>query len=328
MKKQIRNVDINSEILNWIQEKIQNKIFQFQNSSTFTQNNLLNYILIFENNSSFKKISLISWDILFDEWDINDNLYIIESWILSVEKYTTQEKLETKKLAVLKPGDFLWEWWLDQKSQKKEVLVKALTDTKLIAINIPKDLKKFLKQNTTVGFGILKYIISQTNKRLLEANKIITSNYEIQKNISTLTSINSKSIFNLIDKIKTVIWVEYILYFEKHQTIQNLLTLKYNSRQPNKMQDLVFERAWYFLDLDELFEKCNIKKNDNIIINKLNIWKEVYWYLILVRKKSSFSWSDKKIFLSIANSFSWVIKKFLSDKEDYNRIYINENKKI
>jgi hypothetical protein len=58
-----------------------------------------------------------------------------------------------------------------------------------------------------------------------------------------MKEITPRNIFHLIDRIKSIVDVDYILYFEKHQIMENFITLKYDSRQPNKMQDKVFERS-------------------------------------------------------------------------------------
>jgi hypothetical protein len=118
------------------------------------------------------------------------------------------------------------------------------------------------------------------------------------------------------------------LYFEKHTIMENFLTLRYDTRQSNKMLDLVFERKWYFLDLDELYEQANIKQEDRVVINKINIGDEVYWFLILWRESRTFSGSDKKIFISVANSLAWILKKFFADKESRDRLYIRETKNL
>lgn len=329
MKEKIKNIDINSEILNEIKEKNQTKSQEIKNlkKEVLKWNSLLIYADIFENNPLFEKIEIKSWEMLFDEWSIDDNLYIIKKWLLSVEKYTTIQKDETKQLAILKTWDFLWEASLEKKSNKKEALIKAIEDSEVLAINAKKDLKKFIEENPSIWYEFLKHIITETNKRLVEANQIIASNYEIEKEISKLSTITPKSIFWLIDTTKNIMDVDYILYFEKHQVLKNFLILKYDSRKPNKMQDKIFERNWYFLDLDELYENCDIKKDDNIVINKLSIWSEVFGFLILWREKRSFNSSDKKIFSSLANSLAWVVKKLFTDKETRDKIYISEMKK-
>ena len=66
---------------------------------------------------------------------------------------------------------------------------------------------------------------------------------KIEKAINSMKEITPRNIFHLIDRIKSIVDVDYILYFEKHQIMENFLTLKYDSRQPNKMQDKVFERS-------------------------------------------------------------------------------------
>lgn len=330
MKEPVENIDINSEILTRVKEKQNNHMTDINNlkKDVLKQNTLLNHIDTFEKSPLFETLSIEKWELLFDEWASDNNLYIIKKWLLSVEKYTTTQRQDTKQLATLKTWDFLWEASMDKGSTKKEALIKALEKTEVLAIDAKKDLKKFIEENPSIWYELLKHIITETNKRLLESNKIITTNYEIEKQVKALTSIDRKSIFGLIDKIKMIADVDYILYVEKHQVLDNFFTLKYDSRQPNKMLDEVFERKWYFLDLDDFFKRANITKDDQIIINKLSIGNEIYGYLILGREKRAFSGSDKKIFTSITNSFVWVLKKFFTDKEDMNKVYISEMKKI
>jgi hypothetical protein len=190
------------------------------------------------------------------------------------------------------------------------------------------NLQKFIEENPPIWYELLSHIILETNNRLLEANKLITTNYEIDKQVKALTHIDIKSIFSLIDNIQWMVNVDYLLYIEKHQVLSQCFILKYDSRQPNKMQDIVFEKKWNFLDLNELFQEANISENDQLVINKLSIWSEIYGYLIFWREQRSFTWSDKKIFTSISNSFVGVLKKFITDKEDRNKLYMNEMKKI
>ena len=93
------------------------------------------------------------------------------------------------------------------------------------------------------------------------------------------------------------------------------------------MQDKIFERSGYFLNLDALFDECNINPEDKIVINKLSIGNEIFWYLILGREKRAFTRSNKKTFSSLCNSLAWIMKKLLTDKETKNKIYIEEMKK-
>lgn len=290
-------------------------------------NSLLNYIWILEKSPLFETISLKKWELIFDEWSMDNNLYIIKKWILSVEKYTTNQREETKQLAILKTWDFFWEASLSWVNAPKEALIKALEDSEVLSINSQTDLKKFIEENPNIWYEVLKHIITQTNARLLEVNKLLTTNYEVEKQIKWLTNIDLKNIFWLIDNIKNIADVDYIIYIEKHQILDNFFTIKYDSRQPNKMLDKVIEKKWNFLDLDELYSEANISKDDFLSINRLSIGNDIYWYLIFWREKRSFSWSDKKVFSSISNSFVWVLQKFFSDKEQLNKLYISQQKK-
>ncbi len=329
MKETIKNIDINSQILMWIKEKeAKHKIeMKYLQNDVVKQNSLLHYCDIFEKSPLFEKKIIQKWNLIFDEWSQDNNIYIIKKWLFSVEKYTSQDRTDTKQLAILKSWDFLWEWSLNKDKSPKEALVKALETSEILKIDAWEDIKKFIEENPSVWYDLLKHIIVETNERLLEANKLITSHHEIEKAINSMKEITPRNIFHLIDRIKSIVDGDYILYFEKHQIMENFLTLKYDSRQPNKMQDKVFERSWYFLNLDELFEECNINQEDKIVINKLSIGNEIFWYIIFGRERRSFNGSDKKTFSSISNSLAGIIKKLFTDKEIKNKIYVEEMKK-
>lgn len=281
----------------------------------------------FEKSPLFENVTFKKWDYIFKEWDIDNNIYIIKKWVLSVEKFTTNLKDTSKQLAILKAWDFAWEWAISKSDQTKEASIKALEKTEVLKIDAKNELKKYIEENPVYWYELLKIIILETNKRLLEANKLIASNYEIEKTINSLKTIDLKSIFWLIDRIKNILDVDYILYIEKHPILENFLQLKYDSRQPNKLLDKIFEKDWIILDLEDIFEWCNVSPDDQVIVNKIFIWDEVYWYLIIWRYKKVFDGSDKKVFSSMTNSLAWILKKFLSDKENKDKFYISESKK-
>jgi len=289
---------------------------------------LIPFLATLERSPLFETLNLKKWEVLFDEGEINNRIYIIKNGFLSVQKFTSTDRTSLKQLALLKAGDFIGEWWLSWVPTPKEARILAVEDTTLLSIDATIDLKKFLEENPYLGYEVMKQIIVETNQRLLEANKLIASNYEIERQIMRLKKIDAKWVFHLLENMCGVVDVDYILYFEKHAVLDNFLILKYDSRTPNKMLDLVFERSGYFLDLDELYIQANIKPEDRVIINKLNLGEEVFGFLVFGRESRGFTGSDKKIFLSTSHSLAGIIKKLFADREDKDRIYVNEMKSI
>ncbi len=288
---------------------------------------LLKHASLMENSPLFEKKSMKKWEILFDEWSIDSHLYIIQKGSLSVEKYTTIEKTQTKQLAILTSGDFLWENWLSATSKPKEAKIVCLENTDLLQIDLKSDMKKFLEEYPSIWFEILKHIIIETNQRLSEINRLFTSNYELEKTINSLKNVDLKAIFMILEKIQSILDIDYILYFEKHMILDQFLTLRYDSRFPNKMQEKIFEKTGLFMNLDVLYQEVNISPDDKIILNKLSLWEEIYGYIILWREKRSFDGSDKKILSWASNSLAGIVKKYLWDKEEKNKLYISEMKK-
>lgn len=308
MESKNKNIEINSQNL------VNKKLLELSKEAE-SNSHLLKNLDKIEQTQYFKSEKIKKWELLFNEWEKDDNLYIIKRWNISIEKYTTSEKNSTKQLSIISTWNFLWESSIDNTiNPEKQVLAKAITDSEILSIKW-EFVKKFVKEFPELWYDLLQHIIIETNKRLLESNKLITSSYEIEKTINDIQKINHKNIFWLIDKIKNITWVDYILYLEKNTALPDFLILKYDSRQPKKMQDNIFEKKWYFIDLDALMKECDIKKEDHLVINKLSLWTEVFGFLIFWKYSKPFDWSDKKMFSSVSNSLAWVLKKFFTDKE-------------
>ena len=260
----------------------------------------------------FKEKTLERWELLFDEWEIDNNLYYVVSWKMAIEKYTTSEKENTKELAIIKSATFLWEWSLSE-SNPKEVRCFVLEKTTVLYINAVKDFWDFMKNDVELAKDILVNIISLTNKRTLDSNKYITSLYEINRSIKNISQINFLEIFKILEKIKNILNWEYLLYLEVNPIYKKYLTLKYDSRKHLKMQDILVEK-WHY-KLEEIW----INKKDKIITKEISIWDEVLWNIIVWRKQD-FNQNEKRIFLAMVNSLSWILKqkKVLEEERDRN----------
>ena len=260
----------------------------------------------------FKEIVLEKWEVLFNEWDFDDNLYIILLWELSVSKYTSKTKDEQKKLAYLCKNDVFWEASLNN-SLQKEVNITANKKTLLLSINAKEWLEEFSKHYQDEALNLLKYIIFLSNKRLSESNYLITITYKISKEIAELKEINNKSIFSLIDNLKQSLGVDHIIYYEINPVMENYITLKYDTRKKWKLLNEVIELTNNKLDLLEL-------SIDNFYIHsqKLSIWTNNIWYLVFLKKDYKFNETDKKVLTIAASSIASVIKQkqLLDEKRD------------
>lgn len=251
----------------------------------------------------FKEIILEKWEVLFNEWENDNNIYIVIHWELLVEKYTTKQKNETKVLASLKDNDIFWEAALNS-DKPKEVNIVAKRKSILIWINAKEWLSEFLKKIPNEALTLLKYIIHLWNQRLSESNYLITASYKISKEIIELNEINMKNIFQLIEVLKNSIWVSEILYYEVNPVMNNYLTLKYDTRNKWKLLNEIIEITNNKLDLLSLQIDHYYK-----FIQKLSIWNSDMWYLVFLKKGKIFNESDKKIITTTATSISWLIKQ-------------------
>ena len=272
-----------------------------------------------ENSWFFETLKTKNQEIIFDEWEIDNNLYIIKSWKINIEKYTTREKKETKLLATLKALEFFWEWSLSNK-ESKEVRVVSSWDSTLLKIDARNKMQDFIKKYPNKWLDLLKYIIEISNKRLLKSNSLITSTYEMNKTISSIQKINDKAIFSLIIKFEKILGSDYIIYLEKNLVMKNYAKIKYDTRNANKMIDEIIELNKNQVNLRKL---KNIEKYN--LIETIKIWDIILWYLIIWKKNENFNENEIKVIKSISNSLSWVIRQKKFFEEERNKQFIKQN---
>lgn len=265
----------------------------------------------------FKTQILKKWDVLFDEWDKNENLYIILNWELQVEKYLSKELNETKVLAYLKKNEIFWEASLNW-NWVKEVKIKSKWETHLLYINAKIWLEEFSKKYPTQAVNLLKYIIHLWNKRLIESNRLIAATYKMSKEIMKITKISNKEIFNLVEILKKITQVDYILYLEKNQVLENYMTVRYDTREKWKILDKVIEFTDSRLDLLSLRIW-----NYFTYIQNISIWTEDLWILYFFKKDENFTDNDKKTILLTSLSLAWVIKQKKINDEERDIDYMN-----
>ena len=268
-------------------------------------------------NKYFKSKSLKTWEILFDEWEIDKNIYVVEKGKVKVEKYFSSEKKEKKLLAVLWKNSIFWEGSIFN-NHPKEVVISAIWETKLYFIK-SKDFRNFVKENTEIAVDFLSQIINLSNKRLLEANFLLTSNYKISKMISEEIEFSNKNLFDIIDEFCSIIKAKYIIYVEINQVLENYATVSYDSRIQWKLLEKVVELKNSKIDLEnlkefEVWEKNMILelKNGNKIIWFFNIWED---------EKVEFSESQKKSINSI-----WVLLAGFIKQKQYFQNEKNKEK--
>lgn len=273
-----------------------------------------------ENSWFFQILTLDEWEVLFDEWDIDNNLYIVKNWELSIEKYIDETKKETKVLAKLLAWEVfgegsLWDNW------PKQVKIIAKIRTTILSIEAKNSFEKFLLKHTKWWVDLLSSIIYISNKRLLEANFLITSSYKINKHISELSEFNNINLFSILDEFSKTISSQYIIYLEKNPVIDNVAILKYDSRKKWKMQQVIIDLKDSILDIDDL-------KNEWIDISKYNLIEElknkneIIGYFIIWNNDKNFDEAQKKSISIISVSIAWFIKQKQYFEELKNKEYI------
>ncbi len=269
-----------------------------------------------ENNKYFKTQILEKWELLFDEWDADNNLYIILDWNLKIEKYISKEKKKIKVLANLKKLDIFWEGSLSS-NKKKEVRISAEEKTELLKIDA-KEFEEFIKDSPKLGIEILTSIIDLSNKRLLEANFLLTTSYNISTLIAEKKEFNNKNLFDIIDNILDILEIDYILILEKNPIVKNYFKIVYDTRTKWKMLDFIL-KIEDNLDLEEIKNNW-VELNKNNFVQKLINKNENIWYLVFWQKNLKFDETQQKTINSISMMIAWFMKQKQYIEEEGNKI--------
>lgn len=269
------------------------------------------------NNKYFTELILKENEVLFDEWEIDNNLYIIKSWSLAIQKYTTTDKKEVKQLAILNAWAIFWEWSLKW-SEPKQVKIVALDNVILYKINAKEWIKKFIREYPNEWIELLNEIIDTSNKRLLESNFLITSSFEMSKTISEINIYDNKNLFSIIDKLEKILWSRYIIYLEKNPVVNNVMTVRYDTRNKWKMQNNIIYIKDNTLDLNHIKEDWIILEQNNLI-EELRNKNEIIGFLIIWEKDNNFSEWHKKAIASISVLIAWFIRQKQIYQEEKDR---------
>ncbi|MDD2907360.1 MAG: cyclic nucleotide-binding domain-containing protein [Candidatus Gracilibacteria bacterium] len=274
-----------------------------------------------ENSGYFEKINIKAGDILFNEGDIDENLYIIKKGSVFIKKYTSSDKTETKIIAQIGELDIFGEGALGD-SEPKQVTVVANQDTELLKIEAKVKFEEFLQKNTKKGIQLLSSIIYIGNKRLLEANFLITLSYRINKYISEITKFNNINLFSIINELSETINCKYIIYIEKNNVIPNIGTIKYDTRLKGKMKQDIIELKNDNIDIEYLKNEGLSLSNYNLV-DELKNGNKVIGYLIIGKENSNFDEGEKKSIGIISVSIAGFIKQkeYIEEK---NINYYNE----
>ena len=262
----------------------------------------------------FKETELKESETLFDEWDIDNNLYVIVAGSISIQKYTDSTKKETKELATLSAWEIFWEGSLSN-SDPKEVKIVAISNTKLLILNAKKDFTEFLKNYPKEAISLLANIIDFSNKRLLESNFLLTSTYSLIKYISWISEFDNKNLFLIIDRFLKILNSEFIIYIEKSPVVEETYILRYNTREKWKMQEQVWRIKEEF-DSEEFW----LWEQKNLFVEDLRIWNEVIWYL-LIWWKEEFSETQIKSIWTVSVAIAWFVKQKQIHEENVDSEY-------
>lgn len=270
-----------------------------------------------EKNKYFKEKILKKWEFLFKEWEFDQNIYIIKTWKLEIEKYFSNDKKEKKKLAILWENNIFWEWALSN-NDPKEVSILALEDTFLYFIEA-KIFQDFIKDFSEIWVKFLSEIINLSNKRLLESNFLLTSNYKISELIANSSEFSNKNLFKIIDEFENIINAKYIIFVEKNYVLDDFFKIIYDSRKPWKLLDEgLFEVKNNNFDLQKLSDFDLVKENILLPLKSKN--KIIGFFIIWEDENNIFDEWQKKSIISIWN----ILAGFIKQKQDFQ----NEKKEI
>lgn len=264
----------------------------------------------------FEELEFLAWEAIFHQWDIDDKIYIIDKWRISIEQFLWLNREKNRKIAVIWPWAIFWEKALYSPHEEKKSSAIALSDVSLLSINRENFKQKTSSQKNSdkVLSSFLWEVITQSNDRLNSVNQELWYIFEFTSFLSRIHKIKTDTLSKIIKEIMSLIFCDYIVFLKKHHIIEDTYITKYDTRD-NKFLWEVFEKKSGLLPIDEVYERLEINQNENIMVNKISIWDDELWYLICSRVEQKWWDHEKKIMKSFAMSLTWIVQK-LDIKED------------
>jgi len=295
---------------------------------TEAQNSILGNLKNFEKSPHFETKKLERWALLFDEWAIDSNIYIVKKWNVSVEKYTSNNKTNTKKLAVLGKGSIFWEQALNNPDTPKQTSIKALNTVELLRINATKNIRDFMKEDPDLGMTLLMRIIALANERLNNTNEELTYLFEFNNKIAALSEINRDTFWEIFWFINSMIESDYTIFLKSHQVLDDTLSVFYDSREEkweeNSLWEIISYEWWTEFMPYDFLEELKIEKIDNIVLTKLNIWPNLLWYVVYWRRQIWYSENHKKILWNFSLNLASITKQFNVQEEERDRLSLRQ----
>ena len=295
---------------------------------TEAQNSILGNLKNFEKSSHFETKKLDKWTLLFDEWQKDSHIYVVKKWNVSVEKYTSTNKTDTKKLAVLGKGSIFWEQALNNPEAPKQTSIKALNNVELLRIDAVKSIRDFMKEDPDLGMTLLMRIIALANERLNNTNEELTYLFEFNNKIASLSEINRDTFTEIFAFVNWMIESDYTIFLKSHQVLDNTLSVFYDSREEREEENAHWEIISYedwteFIPYD-FFEELKVEKIDNIVLTKLNIGPNLLGYVVYWRRQIGYSENHKKILWNFSLNLASITKQFNIQEEEKDKLSLQQ----
>lgn len=292
------------------------------------QNPIMAYVEKFDELFKKKKKILEAWEILFSPGK-NNLFYIITSWELNILRYTSTN--EKKEIGKAYAWSFIWEWIIFGRNQK-DVEAQALTKTEIFALNL-EDLQKLEKESPKEAMELYKYIIEITNKRLLDSGKELASIYEATNKIVEMAKDWEKWFFDIMNYLKWILGVDYIIFIEQHQAVDNFFFYKYNTSLSNMW--VINKKAWAEIDKNMNWLLRNqvwilgTFPDDSVYAIPLNNNWKLKWLLIAGKRKWIITDNQMRISQNIWLLLGSIVEnnqKMASDKaRDMSKNYLDNS---
>jgi len=115
---------------------------------------------------------------------------------------------------------------------KKTAVAKCKTDLS-VAVLDANEFETLRTEHPFVLDYLLVFALKKTNERLMESGKELAMIYDIITNIGEKERENERGFCEVLSHIKNILGFEFILSVDTHQTLDNILFYRFNTRFPS-----------------------------------------------------------------------------------------------
>lgn len=273
------------------------------------ENPIIGYLDMFDKTWKKRKRIIQSGEALFEPGD-DPHMYLVTKWVLVILRETSSG--EKREIGTVYPGSFMGEGILFGRNRKDVSAIAKTYGVEAFAVT-KKDIDALKDKEPKAMIDLYEYVIEVTNKRLLDTGEELATIYEATNSLSNLAELTEKweaDFSDLLQELKGLMGVDYIIFVEQHPAIPGLFAYKYDTKNTDKKP--INQKAGVEINtnLSGMVHGTTIRwvwAKDAAYALPLKQWEQLKGFFILGKEKGLFTDNQIRVYKNLSLSLASIV---------------------